>query len=212
MTFSIIALDPETNEIGSAVASKWTAVGGCVPFFRAGVGMVHIQNHSCPTLAHNILDGLQAGADPETALDQALRKDPQKARRQCLIGDLNSGKTYAYSGADCTGIFLHKNTPDCAVAGNTLADIAVAQHIIDAFQSSAHKPLAERLMLALEAGQKQGGDARGQEAAALCVYHAAYPAQKDYPIDLRVDHDDQPLVKLRELYETFKAMDRTIIR
>ena len=67
-------------------------------------------------------------------------------------------------------------------------------------------------MLALEAGQKQGGDARGQEAAALCVYHAAYPAQKDYPIDLRVDHDDQPLVKLRELYETFKAMDRTIIR
>ena len=211
MTFSIIGIDPDDKMIGSAVASKWTGVGGCVQFFRHGVGFVNMQNHSHAQVAHRILDKIEGGEDTEQAIEIALETDATKAARQCIVKSLHSNKFAVYSGAQCTGTFAHKIGKNCAAAGNTIASKAVIDAMIDAYENSANAPITEKLLLALEAGQAAGGDTRGQEAAAIKAYEYTYPQQRFYPIDLRVDHHDTPLVELRKLYDIFGENERRFV-
>ena len=144
MTFSILAFDREQALIGSAVASKWTGVGGCTQFFRPGTGLVNIQNHSYAQVAYRILDNIEAGLDLAACLEQALSDDSAREKRQCLLADLH-GNFHAASGADCSGIFRHKVSAHCAAAGNTLADPAVIDAMIDAYESADSDVMTERL-------------------------------------------------------------------
>lgn len=209
MTFSILAFDREQALIGSAVASKWTGVGGCTQFFRPGTGLVNIQNHSYAQVAYRVLDNIEAGMDLPASLEQALSTDSAREKRQCILADLH-GRFHAASGTDCNGIFHHKISDNCAAAGNTLANTDVIDAMIDAYESSASNVMTERLLEALEAGQAAGGDIRGQEAAAVKVYKTTYPVQRFYPIDLRADSHDAPLEELRRLYAIFGENDRRV--
>lgn len=209
MTFSIIAYDREQELIGSAVASKWTGVGGCTQFFRPGVGLVNMQNCSYAQVAYRILDNMEHGLNLPESLAKALAEDNAREKRQCLLADLN-GNFHAASGMNCNGIFLHKISENCAAAGNTLTAPAVIDTMIDAYESSASGVMTERLLEALEAGQAAGGDLRGQEAAAVKVYKTTYPVQRFYPIDLRADSHDTPLAELRRLYTIFGENDRRV--
>lgn len=210
MTFSIIAFDPEAEMIGSAVASKWTGVGACVPFFRPGVGMVNIQNFSYAQVAYRVLDEMEKGEDPAACVEKALGTDTARNARQCILATLQGG-LFAYSGAKCSGTFHHLLGKDCVAAGNTLADRAVVTAMVESFASTKGLMLADRLITALEAGQAKGGDARGQEAAAVKVFKYSYPVQRFYPIDLRVDHHDAPLAELRRLYGIFGENERRVV-
>lgn len=209
MTFSILAFDREQELIGSAVASKWTGVGGCTQFFRPGTGLVNMQNCSYAQVAYRILDNMENGADLPSALRKALADDSARDKRQCLLADLH-GNFYAFSGRGCNGIFLHKISANCAAAGNTLDNPAVIDAMIDAYESAGSDVMTERLLEALEAGQAAGGDMRGQEAAAVKVYKTSYPVQRFYPIDLRADSHDAPLEELRRLYTIFGENDRRV--
>lgn len=210
MTYSIIAYDPEEEMIGSAVASKWTGVGGCVQFFRPGVGFINIQNHSYAQVAYRILDKMEEGCTLDKSLLKALEIDNVKERRQCILADLE-GNFHVYSGENCTGIHHQKIGKNCAAAGNTLVSENVIDAMIEAYENSSSDRIVERLIQALEAGQEAGGDERGQEAASIKAYKTSYPIQRFYPVDLRVDSHDNPLEKLRHLYRTFGDNDRRFI-
>lgn len=213
MTFSILAVDTENNLIGSAVASKWTGVGGCVPYFKPGIGLVNVQNHSDARVAYNILDEIEKDSRSlENCMVKALEADSAHTQRQCILLSLENTNFHVYSGSACTGIHHHKIGKQCAAAGNTLATPKVIDAMVNAFEDSINEPIAERLIRALEAGQDEGGDVRGQEAAAIKVYKATYPDQRFFPVDLRIDHHEKPLEALRYLYEAFLENERRIIR
>lgn len=208
MTFSIIGIDPENEMIGSAVASRWTGIGGCVQFFRPEVGFVNIQNTPYAQVAHRVLDLMESDDDIEHCVSSALGIDTAAKLRQFVVCSLKTHEFHVHSGTGCEDIFTHKVGKHCAAAGNSLADKAVIRDMVKAFENSQDLPLAERLLLALEAGQAEGGDSRGQEAASIQAYQFSYPMQRFYPVDLRVDSHKKPLQELRRLYEVFKEHDR----
>lgn len=202
MTFSIIGFDPEKQMIGSAVASKWTGVGACVPFFEVGVGFVHMQNHAYALAANKILDQMSSSTHLETCVKEGLRHDEVASKRQCILANLE-GDMHVHTGVDCHRIHHQRIGTHCAAAGNMLARKEVVDAMITAFEESSDQLLAERLILALEAGQAEGGDRRGIEAASVRVHKTSYPVQKFFPVDLRVDYHAEPLQALRYLYEVF---------
>lgn len=211
MTFSIIGLDPVRGLIGSAVASKWTSVGGCVPFFRPGVGVLHIQGCAYARTAENIWHAMtEDGMDPAAAMAEALARDTGATHRQVMVMDL-AGRRAAATGSDCVGHAVHHLGENCVVAGNTLANAAVVPAMQAAFESMSDALLGERLLAALEAGEAAGGDTRGREAAALRIYTFDYPDQRFFPLDIRVDSHDTPLAELRRLYDVFLEIDRHVI-
>lgn len=198
--------------IGSAVASKWTAVGACVPFFRPHVGMVNIQNHSYAQIAYRILDEMETGIALKDCVDKALETDVVKDSRQCLAVSLKDKSLYAYSGRGCNGVVFQKVGKSCVAAGNSLACPAVIEAMITAFDNGQEDDLARRLIAALKAGQDQGGDSRGQEAAAVKVFNYSYPLQRYYPIDLRIDHHDNAIFELEALYDIYLQNERRIFQ
>lgn len=210
MTFSMIAYDPEEEIIASAVASKWTGVGGCVQYFRPHVGFVNMQNHSYAQVAYRILDMMGEDISLENSVHWALATDNAKNSRQCILANLK-GEFYTYSGDDCSEIFHQKIGKHCAAAGNTLASKDVIEEMVRAYEESSSNKIVERLIQAMEAGEKAGGDTRGKEAASIKAYKTTYPVQRFYPIDLRVDSDPEPLQKLRHLYKVFGDHERRIV-
>ena len=198
MTFSLIAFDPETKTTGSAIASKWPSVGACVPYYRPGAGLIHSQNHSFAPLAEACLENLSNGMTPQESMEAALAQDAAATRRQCIICD-TSGNFHLYSGADCTPPFTHMAGQNCAAAGNTLAGEDVVRVMIAAYEAGGTKPMAERLLDALDAAQDAGGDRRGQEAAAVKIYIPDYPHHSHYPVDIRVDDHTEPFIELGRL-------------
>lgn len=207
MTFSIIGYDPDAQMIGSAVASKWTGVGSCVQFFQPHVGLVNMQNHSYAQIAFRVLKNMETGETLETSLENALLLDTAGQKRQFILADLE-GNFLTYSGDGCNGIYHEETGRNCAAAGNTIAGKDVITAMVTAFEQSRGENLTERLVLALEAGQAAGGDTRGQEAAAIRVFQTSYPQQRFYPVDLRVDSHDEPLIELRRLLDVFAAHER----
>lgn len=213
MTFSIVAFDVDNRLIGSAVVSRWTGVGGCVPYFRPGVGIVHVQNCACAQVGHNVLAEMEIDDNSlERCLCEALNNDPSGDQRQCIVASIKNLSLHVYTGTACAGITHHKLGRNCAAAGNALANEDVIEAMVEAFESNADTDMAERLITALEAGQAEGGDMRGEEAAALKVYKLRYPVQRFHPVDLRVDHHTEPLKELRYLYEVFSNKERRFIR
>jgi uncharacterized Ntn-hydrolase superfamily protein len=202
-TFSIVAADPKTGQIGVAVQSKFPAVGAIVPAARAGVGAVATQATADVRWKRQALDLLAKGVPAEEVVRQLTAADPQRDDRQIGLVDAK-GNAASYTGKRC---FDHASGivgKGYAVQGNILVSRDTPEAMALAYQAAlaAGKPLAERLLLALEAGAAAGGDRRGQESAALLVVRpgGGYIGGDDTWIDLRVDDSPAPLVELRRLY------------
>lgn len=200
-TFSIVAIDPATGEIGVAVQSRIVAVGAVVPWAKAGVGAVATQSYANVAFGPAGLDLLAQGREPEAALQSLLENDPEKAHRQVGLIDA-AGKTAQFSGEECLPWAGGRKGTNYAVQGNILAGPQVADAMAEAFEGTAGQLLAERLLAALEAGQAAGGDRRGQQSAALLIVREdwGYGGGNDRFRDLRVDEHHEPIKELRRVY------------
>jgi len=200
-TFSIVATDRDTGEIGVAVASKFLAVGATVPWTRAGVGAVATQAWANATYGPEGLRLLAEGLSADEVLNRLVEPDGSRHRRQVGVVDAQ-GRAVAWTGEKCMSWAGHRTGTGYTCQGNLMAGPEVIEAMARTFEASAG-PLPERLVGALEAGQAHGGDRRGQEAAALLVAMegGSYGGMTDRYIDLRVDNADQPIVELRALLE-----------
>lgn len=205
-TFSIAARCPRTGMMGVAVSTAVPAVGGLCPHVRAGIGAVSTQAWVNPYLAFEALRLLSAGASAQSALDQALSGDAAASVRQIGMVDA-MGNSAAWSGPDCTQWFGHFCGPGYAIQGNMLTGAEVLKAMEAAFRESEVCELGERLMLALEAGQRAGGDKRGKQSAALLVHD-----REEYPwIDLRADEHPYPVAELRRIYTIHQLQVRPFV-
>ena len=203
-TFSIVARDPATGALGAAVSTARLAVGNRVLQVQHGVGAVASQANTNPLLARDALQRLQSGATAQQALDAVLEADVAREERQLSIIDAK-GQQAAFTGSKPDDYKAHIIGKDVVVAGNILVGRETLQAMVTAFES-ATGTLADRVMTALEAGQKAGGDRRGKISAALVVVNQA-PTSNGYAknIDLRIDSSKDPVAELRVLYDAYKA-------
>lgn len=198
MTYSIVAKDPQTGETGIAVASRFFACGVQVPWLSAG-SAVASQAFVNPLWGVEGLHRLDAGEAPAAILNDFVKRDKGQAIRQAhfLAPD---GQMIQHTGADCVPWAGHVSAPLVSVAGNMLTGPEVVQNTLTSFQANADLPLAERLLIAMEAGDAAGGDKRGRQAAGLVV-HAGQPYSS---IDIRADDHSNPLAELRRLLAVSK--------
>lgn len=203
-TFSVVAVDHETGEVGCAVQSKYFAVGNVVPWVKAGVGAVATQAAGVAAFGPRILDLLEhERLRPVQALVDVLADDEQREKRQLGVVRAD-GASAAHTGHECNPWAGHRTGPGYAVQGNILVGETVVEEMERAFVASDGE-LAERMLLALEAGQAAGGDARGQQSAALVVERPGAGMESregvDRTCDLRVDDHPTPIAELRRLLD-----------
>lgn len=199
-TFSIIAYDPDAQEWGVGVESKAFTVGALVPFAQAGVGAIATQAWVKPSFGPRGLKLLKLGHDPRDVIEHLLETDKGAAIRQLGVIDAQ-GRAANYTGNECipwAGGIAEQNV---SVQGNILTSERVVTNVLSAFHNAKGK-LAERLITSLEAGQKAGGDKRGQQSAALLVVRekSDLDGVGDHYVDLRVDDHRTPIAELRRLY------------
>ena len=195
MTWSIVARDPATGHLGVAVASRFFAVGGIVPHLRGRVGAVATQAFVNPTYGPDALRLMEAGAPPEAIVPIFTARDDGHPQRQFHLIDA-TGRGAAFTGAQCVDWAGHLLAEGVSVAGNMLEGPQVIAETLRAYQAAMDKPLAERLLIAMQAGEDAGGDKRGKQSAALEVWR-----DQDYAwLSIRADDDADPLTELRRLY------------
>jgi uncharacterized Ntn-hydrolase superfamily protein len=207
MTYSIIGRDPAGGEIGIAVQSRWFNAGQDVAWVEPGVGAVCTQAITEPAYGQRGLELLRSGRTPEEALATLTSEDPGRDVRQVAIADLG-GRIAQHTGDACVAAAGHATGLDCCAQGNMLASERCWHAMVDTF-AGADGALADRLLAALDAAEREGGDARGRQAARLLVCRAesAGPPWRDRLFDLQVvDHPD-PLVELRRLVAVKRAYD-----
>ena len=194
MTWSIVARDAATGQIGIAVATCAFAVGARVPFVKTGIGAVATQAFTNPFYGPRGLALLAAGAPARDVVRILTEGDEGRAERQVHIMD-GHGNHAAHTGADCVPWCGHTVRDGFSVAGNMLAGPQVVYDTAVAFERAAGQPLAERFLAAMRAGESAGGDKRGRQSAALLIHDA-----QDYAlVDLRVDDHPDPLAELARL-------------
>ena len=200
-TYSIVAADPASGEVGCAVQSRYFAVGNVVPWAESGVGAVATQAAGVAVFGRQALEQLRGGATPDDALQAVLAPDEGRERRQLGVVTAD-GRAAAFTGSECSPWAGHRTGDGYAVQGNILAGEAVVVAMEQAFLET-DDDLAERLVRALEAGEAAGGDARGRQSAAVVVERvgAANETREgvDRVCDLRVDDHPEPLEELRRL-------------
>ncbi len=201
-TFSIAAVDAGAGEAGVAVQSKFLAAGAVVPWARGGVGAVATQAFADVTYGVRGLDLLASGVEPREAIDRLLAGDDRREERQLGIVDM-AGRSATFTGSECFDWAGGEAGDGFCCQGNILAGPDVVARMAESFPRTAGRPLAERLIEALRAGQAAGGDRRGQEAAALVVVRpgGGYGGNHDRYVDLRVDHHDEPIEELARLLD-----------
>jgi uncharacterized Ntn-hydrolase superfamily protein len=197
-TFSIVAVDTSTGEIGVAVQSKFLAVGAVVPWVRAGSGAVATQSFANTTYGPKGLDLLEQGLHPEQVVSRLVADDPDRESRQVGIVDM-TGRSATFTGKDCFDYAGGIAGPGFAAQGNILANAAVVEGLVKGIQSVGSLP--DRLLAALSLAQEAGGDKRGMQGAALYVAKAGagYGGFNDRYIDLRVDDHPSPIEELKRL-------------
>lgn len=199
MTWSIVAQDAATGAFGVAVTTRFFAVGALCPHAMSGKGALATQALINPTYGPRGLAMLKDGAAAEDVVSRLIASDGGAAARQLHVVD-RAGRTAAHTGDACIGWCGHKLGEGFSVAGNMLANENVVAATHESFGAS-RKPLAERFLDALDAGQKEGGDKRGKQSAALIIF-----TTEDYPsLSLRVDDHAEPLQELRRLYEVSRG-------
>lgn len=199
-TFSIVAYDVATKSWGVAVQSKFLAAGSAVPWAKAAVGAVATQALSNPRYGPLGLAMLDQGLSADEVVAGLVGGDPGRALRQTGVID-RSGRAAAFTGADCLPWAGHVIGEHFCCQGNILAGEGVLTGMATAFAQRAAQPFAERLVSVLEAGQAAGGDARGQQSAALLVVRAGggLGGYSDRAVDLRVDDHPTPIGELARL-------------
>lgn len=205
-TFSIVGFDPETKEWGVAVQSKFVAVGAVCPWAKAGVGAISTQSYANTSFGPRGLELLAAGKSAQEVLDILLASDPGREKRQVGIVD-SRGNAATFTGSECHDWAGGVTGENYTAQGNILVSEKTVQAMARTFETS-EGPLAERLLAVLEAGQNAGGDARGQQAAALLVVQegAGYGGFNDVKIDLRVDDHPTPITELQRIYQVHRAV------
>jgi len=200
MTWSILARDAD-GRFGVAIASRFFAVGALCVHTRAGVGALSTQALMNPLYGPRGLALLAAGSSAAEVVAALTAADAGQAQRQLHVLPAQ-GAAAAHTGSACVGWCGHQLHADFSVAGNMLAGPGVLQATAEAFVASADRPLAERLIAAMLAGEAAGGDKRGKQSAALVIQ-----GPEDYrELDLRVDDHEEPLLELQRLYD--KSLER----
>jgi uncharacterized Ntn-hydrolase superfamily protein len=195
MTWSILARDGD-GRFGVAIASRFFAVGALCVHTRREVGALATQALMNPLYGPGGIALLAEGRSPSEVVHELTAADAGRAQRQLHVIAAH-GDGAAHTGDECTGWCGHQVFDGFSVAGNMLAGEDVLQATADAFIAAAGRPLAERLLAAMSAGEAAGGDKRGKQSAALRVH-----ADQDYPeLDLRVDDHAEPILELQRLYE-----------
>jgi uncharacterized Ntn-hydrolase superfamily protein len=204
-TFSIVARDAKTGELGIAVQSRFMAVGAVVPWARGAVGAVATQALANPEFGPDGLKLLEQGKSPQEVLEHFQRTDPGIDERQVGIVD-SQGRSATFTGKNCLNWAGGRTGRGYAVQGNILAGEAVVNAMAEAFEK-AQGDLGSRLLEALQAGQDAGGDKRGMQAAALLIVHPqwGYDGRNDRYRDLRVDEHTDPIRELRRIYLLHRA-------
>jgi uncharacterized Ntn-hydrolase superfamily protein len=205
-TFSIVGFDPQTGDLGVAVQSKFLAVGAVVPFAKAGVGAVATQSWANTSYGPRGLDLLAAGKSPEEAIVALTGADDRPEQRQVGIVDAQ-GRSASFTGPNCFPWAGGMTGPNFAAQGNILVGEDTVRALAETFQQ-AQGSLGHRLVEALAAGQRAGGDSRGQQSAALLVVREAggYGGFNDRMIDLRVDEHPQPIAELARLLDYYELL------
>ena len=213
MTFSIVARDPATGQLGVAIATCALAVGRAAPWARAGVGAVATQALSQRGYGPRLLDRLAAGDAAEDALDQLLAQDQDADQRQVAVVGA-AGAPAAWTGVGCLSACGHRTGEDTSAQGNMLASRSVVPSVAEGYADAsgdATGDFAARLVAALRAGDTAGGDLRGRQSAALLVVSGARDDEAPWEgvlVDLRVDDAADPvgelerLLRLQRAYET----------
>ncbi len=201
MTFSIVARDPQTGELGIAVQSKFLAVGAVVPWAKAGIGAIATQSWANTTYGPRGLDLLASGLPASEVLAQLTRDDDRRASRQVGIVGI-TGAPATYTGEGCfpwAGGLIGEHY---ACQGNILVGEDTVLAMARTFEETTGH-LCDRLIAALAAGQTAGGDSRGQQSAALLVVRegGGYEGFNDRFIDLRVDDHPQPIDELHRILQ-----------
>ncbi len=203
-TFSIVAVDLAQREIGIAVQSKFLAVGAVVPWLESGVGAIASQAWANTTFGPAGLAALRAGLTPDEVAAELVAGDEGSAHRQFGIVDA-SGRAASFTGESCISWAGGIVGDGFAAQGNCLAGAAVVDAMAATFRAG-RGTLADRLMASLAAGQREGGDKRGQQSAALAVVKpgGGYSGFNDSYVDLRVDDHPAPIDELARLLDLHK--------
>ncbi|MEZ5006853.1 MAG: DUF1028 domain-containing protein [Chitinophagales bacterium] len=206
-TYSIVAYDSITGEMGVAVQSHWFSVGTIVSWAEAGVGAIATQSFVNPDFGPDGLALLKQGFAPQEVLDTLIAADEGRGVRQLAIVDKN-GKVAVYTGANCIPAAGHIKGDGYTVQANMMLNNTVWSAMSKAFENSTGS-LEERLLTALEAAEAAGGDIRGKQSASLLVVRPEATGKLwiDRKTDLRVDDHVEPLVELRRLYNVKMAYD-----
>jgi uncharacterized Ntn-hydrolase superfamily protein len=204
-TFSIVARDSVTGELGVAVQSHYFSVGPIVPWAEAGVGAVATQSLALVDYGPNGLDLMRSGMTAQQALDSLVRADAHNQGRQVAMVD-SRGNVAAYTGRACIPDAGHQRGAQYSVQANLMANDRIWSAMAKAYESAAGD-LAERLLAALDAAQQAGGDIRGRQSAALVVVKARSSGKPwaDRLFDLRVEDSPEPLRELRRLVRLRRA-------
>jgi uncharacterized Ntn-hydrolase superfamily protein len=211
VTYSIVARDAETGEMGVATQSQAFAVGNSVPFALPGHGVIATQSMAEPMYGSVGLELLQGGFTAQEVLTALSSVDPQPQRRQVAVLGVN-GDLAAYTGAQCVEAAGHLLGNDCVALANMAASAAVWISMVERFENSSG-PLAQRLLNSLEAAEEAGGDFRGRRSAAIMVIRATTTGRPwhDMVVDLRVDDSPRPVAALAELLAT-RARYQDVVR
>lgn len=206
-TFSIVAHDSLTGEIGVAVQSKAFGVGAAVAWAEAGAGAVATQASTNMSFGPRGLELLGAGLTSEQVLGILLERDEGRENRQVGIVDVH-GRVVNFTGSSCLDWAGGVTGPGYACQGNILASEAVVAAMAEAFEATGGE-LADRLLAALVAAQAAGGDKRGMQSAAILVVRPseAYPEYEHRYVDLRVEDHEAPVDELIRLYEIHRKSD-----
>jgi uncharacterized Ntn-hydrolase superfamily protein len=194
MTWSIIARDSQTGQIGIAVATRFFAVGAIVPHIAAGLGAIATQALVNPYYGIDGLTLLREGRAASGIVKTLIATDDGRASRQLHVMDAR-GAIAAHTGTDCVDWCGHLAADGLSIAGNMLAGPAVLDETAKAYDANQNLPFPRRLIAAMHAGERAGGDKRGRQSAALVIHD-----REEWPaLDLRVDDHPDPLSELERL-------------
>ncbi len=200
-TFSIVALDTDTGDLGVATQSKSLAVGSVVPWAMHNAGAIATQAWSNASFGPRGLDLLAQDVGAIDTLEQLIESDPDRASRQVAMVD-RDGTAAAFTGDACHAWAGHLTGPGYVCLGNLLAGEGVVGAMAEAFEAPDDEAFAAKLLRVLSAGQSAGGDRRGRQSAALLVAResGSCGGTSDFLVDLRVDDHADPIEELKRLY------------
>lgn len=206
-TFSIVARDTITGELGVAVQSHWFNVGAVVPWGEAGVGVIATQSFVNVSFGIRGLELLKQGLTPSQVIDSLLSDDSGRDLRQVAVLD-SKGRVASYTGKNCVPAAGNLIGDNFSVQANLMLNDRVWPAMAEAFKTEKG-PLAERMVAALEAGQKAGGDIRGKQSAALMVFkgRSSDKPWEDKLIDLRVEDNPEPIKELKRVLKVYRAYE-----